>query len=128
LGTAGRWSSGWFSNEALERALADRIMQPGRRHEIRQLQPGDYLFRQGEQATSIALVLDGMFEVRVDERVVGQVGPGTVVGERAQLEGGRRTADVRATTEARIAEVDGGSLDLELLRELAQGHHRDETL
>ena len=128
MGTAGRWSSGWFSNEALERALADRIMQPGRRHEIRQLQPGDYLFRQGEQATSIALVLDGMFEVRVDERVVGQVGPGTVVGERAQLEGGRRTADVRATTEARIAEVDGGSLDLELLRELAQGHHRDETL
>ena len=128
MGTAGRWSSGWFSNEALERALADRIMQPGRRHEIRQLQPGDYLFRQGEQATSIALVLDGMFEVRVDERVVGQVGPGTVVGERAQLEGGRRTADVRATTEARIAEVDGGSLDLELLRELAQGHRRDETL
>ena len=113
---------------ALERALADRIMQQGGRHEIRQLHLGDYLFRQGEQATSIALVLDGMFEVRVDERVVGQVGPGTVVGERAQFEGGRRTADVRATTEARIAEVDGGSLDLELLSELAQGHHREDTL
>lgn len=42
--------------------------------------------------------------------------------------GGRRTADVRATTEARIAEVDGGSLDLELLSELAQGHDREDTL
>lgn len=42
--------------------------------------------------------------------------------------GGRRTADVRATTEARIAEVDGRSLDLEFLSELAQGHHREDTL
>src|SRR5262249_2097061 len=96
--------------------------------EIRQLRAGDFLFRQGEQATSVALVLDGMFEVRVDERVVGHVGPGTVVGERAQLEGGRRTADLRATTQARIAEVDGGKLDLAHLSELAQGHHREDTL
>ena len=32
------------------------------------------------------------------------------------------------TTEARIAEVDGESLDLELLSELTQGHHREGTL
>jgi hypothetical protein len=35
---------------------------------------------------------------------------------------------VRATTEACIAEVDGESLDLELLSDLAQGHHREDTL
>jgi CRP-like cAMP-binding protein len=59
--------------------------------------------------------------------VVGHVGPGTVVGERAGLESGHRTADMRATTDARVAEVDGDSLDLELLSELAQGHHREDT-
>ena len=112
---------------ALERALADRIMRQDGRPEIRQLRAGDYLFHQGEHATSVALVLDGMFEVRVDGRVVGHVGPGTVVGERAQLEGGRRTADLRASTEARVAQVDGEDLDLELLSELAQGHRREDT-
>jgi len=109
----------------LERALADSIMgdaQP----DIERWQVGEYLFRQGEGASSVVLVLDGVFEVRVDGRVVGQVGPGAVIGERAALEAGRRTADVRATTEARTARVAAGDLDLEKLCELAQGHRREE--
>ena len=111
----------------LERAIADQIMQREAPPSIRQLRAGDFLFRQDEQATSVALVLDGMFEVRVDGRVVGHVGPGSVVGERAPLEAGRRTADMRATTDARIAEVPADSVDLELLSELAQGHHREDS-
>jgi hypothetical protein len=112
---------------ALERALADRIMHSDAAPAVRLLHPGDFLFRQDERSTSVALVLDGKFEVRVDGRAVGQVGPGTVVGERAPLEAGRRTADVRATTDARVAEVAAGSLDIELLSELAQGHHREDS-
>ena len=108
----------------LERALADDIMRDGA-PAIRQLHPGDFLFRQDEHATSVVLVLDGIFEVRVDGKVVGQVGPGSVVGERSRLESGRRTADLRATTDARIAEVPAGNFDLELLSELAQGHQRE---
>jgi len=108
----------------LERALADDIMREGE-PAIRQLHAGDFLFRQDEQATSIVLVLDGIFEVRVDGKVVGQIGPGCVVGERSRLEAGRRTADMRATTDARIAEVPAGHLDLERLSELAQGHRRE---
>jgi hypothetical protein len=111
---------------ALERALADLIMQRGSGPAIRHLRAGDYLFREDEHATSVALILDGIFEVRVDGRVVGHAGPGTVVGERARLETGRRTADMRATTDARTAEVPAGSLDLELLAELAQGHRRED--
>ena len=49
-----------------------------------------------------------------------------MVGERAPLEAGRRTADVRATTDARVAEVPGGTIDVEQLSELAQGHHRED--
>jgi hypothetical protein len=110
----------------LERAMADQIMHREARPAIRALRAGDFLFRQNDQATSVALVLDGILEVRVDGRVVGQVGPGSVVGERAPLEGGRRTADLRATTDARIADVPEGSFDLERLSELAQGHHRED--
>ncbi|MEO5839539.1 MAG: cyclic nucleotide-binding domain-containing protein, partial [Acidimicrobiales bacterium] len=110
----------------LERALADQIMHREERPTVRELRAGDVLFRQDEQATSVALVLDGIFEVRVDGRVVGRVGPGSVVGERAPLEGGRRTADLRATTDARIADVAIEGLDLERLSDLAQGHHRED--
>jgi hypothetical protein len=110
----------------LERVLADEIMQGGE-PVVRNWVPGDLLFRQASEATSVALVLDGMFEVRVDGRVVGHAGPGTVVGERAALESGHRTADMRAITDARTAEVPAGALDLGRLSELAQGHHREDT-
>ncbi|MEO8695855.1 MAG: cyclic nucleotide-binding domain-containing protein [Acidimicrobiales bacterium] len=110
----------------LERAMADQVMHREERPAIRELRAGDFLFRQNDQATSVALVLDGILEVRVDGRVVGHVGPGSVVGERAPLEGGRRTADLRATTDARVADVPEGTFDLERLSELAQGHHRED--
>jgi CRP-like cAMP-binding protein len=73
------------------------------------------------------VVLDGTFEVRVNGQVAGQVGPGTVVGERASLEDGRRTADLRAVTQARVAETTPGALTAEQLSELAQGHHREDS-
>jgi hypothetical protein len=113
---------------SLERSLADEIMRRGQeRPIIRQLRAGEFLFRQDEPAASVALVLDGVFGVRVNGQVVGHVGPGTVVGERGPLEAGRRTADLCATTDARTAEVPAGGLDLELLSELAQGHHREDN-
>jgi hypothetical protein len=110
----------------LERALADRIMQQ-HEPEIRAVTSGEVLFRQGDEGSSIVLVLDGLFDVLVDGRSVGQVGPGTVIGERAALEGGKRTADVRATTEARVATLRASELAVEQLSELAQGHHREDT-
>jgi len=110
----------------VERALADQIMQQGQ-PAIREMRVGEFLFRQGEPGTSIVLVLDGIFDVRVDEEVVGQVGPGTVVGERATLEAGRRTAELRASTNARVAEVPAATLDATRLNELALGHQRENS-
>jgi len=111
----------------LERALAEQVMQGGPRPAVRELSAGEYLFRQAEPGTSLAVVLDGTFEVRVNGQVAGQVGPGTVVGERASLEAGRRTADLRALTQARVAETTPGALTAEQLGELAQGHHREDS-
>src|SRR5215472_376518 len=109
----------------LERALSEQIMQGGNRPAIRTVPAGEFLYRQAEEGTSVAVILDGNFDVRVNGEVVGQVGPGTVVGERASLEAGRRTADLRALTEGRVAETGPGTLRVEQLGELAQGHHRE---
>ncbi len=112
---------------ALERVLADRIMQGEESPDVRTLRAGGYLFRQGEATTELALILDGTFEVAVDGTVVGTVGPGTVVGERAGIEEGRRTADVYATTGARVALVPSDRIDTSHLSDLAVGHHREGT-
>jgi hypothetical protein len=111
----------------LERALSEQVMQSGGRPAVRNLGAGGFLFRQAEEGTTIAVILDGTFEVQVNGKVVGQVGPGTVVGERALLEGGQRTAGLRALTDARVAETAAGLLSVEQLSELAQGHHREDS-
>jgi hypothetical protein len=109
----------------LERNLAEQIMQGDEQPVVKTMPVGSYLFRQGETATDLALILDGTFEVRVDGKVVGAVGPGTVVGERAGLEAGRRTADVYATTDGRVALVASDRIDPNLLSDLAHGHSRE---
>jgi hypothetical protein len=111
----------------LERSLSEQIMQGGERPAVRALRAGEFLFRQAEEGTSIAVILDGTFEVQVNGTVVGHAGPGTVVGERASLEGGQRTAGLRAVTDARVAEAPPGTLSMEQLTDLAQGHHREDS-
>lgn len=111
----------------LERALAEQLIQDGEPQVVRKLHTGEFLFHQAEPGTSLAVILDGAFDVLVDGKAVGQVGPGTVVGERASLEAGRRTADLRALTEARVAEAEPGLLSAEQLSELAHGHHREDV-
>jgi CRP-like cAMP-binding protein len=50
--------------------------------------------RTGEEGRELFLILDGTVDVEVDGDVVAEIGPGAVVGERAPLEGGKRTATV----------------------------------
>jgi hypothetical protein len=59
----------------LERVLSEHVMQDGKHPRVRELSTGEFLFRQAEQGTSMAVILDGTFEVRVNNQVVGQVGP-----------------------------------------------------
>jgi hypothetical protein len=109
----------------LERAIADRIMRGGQTPLVRNLRAGEFLFHQGEPGGSVALVLDGNVEVRSNGRVVGEAGPGAVVGERSWLEAGTRTADLWAATDIRVAEVPAADLDPGTITELASGHHRE---
>jgi hypothetical protein len=108
----------------LERELSADIMRKGSKRKIRTLDEGDILITQGEAATEVFLILDGMFVVEVDGRDVAEVGPGALVGERAALEGGVRTATLRATTRARVAEAPADALDPEDLEQLADQHRQ----
>ena len=96
---------------ALERQLSTTIMRGGAKPKIRTLSAGDALVEQGAPGTDVYLILDGIFVVEVDGEPVTEIGPGAVVGERAALEGGIRTATLRATTRARVAEVPPDELE-----------------
>jgi CRP-like cAMP-binding protein len=67
-----------------------------------------------------------VFEVEVDGNVVAELGPGAVIGERAVLEEGVRTATVRAKTPAEIVRVPGERVEPADLEELAAGRRREE--
>jgi hypothetical protein len=112
---------------ALERQLSTTIMRGGAKPKIRTLSTGDALVEQGAPGTEVYLILDGIFVVEVDGDQVAEIGPGAVVGERAALEGGIRTATLRATTRAKVAEVPADALDPEDLGALASTRHRQES-
>ncbi len=111
---------------ALERQLSTAIMRGGAKPRIRTMAEGETLATQGEPGTEIYLILDGMFVVEVDGAEVAEIGPGAVVGERAALEGGMRTATLRATTRARVAVASPDQLNLDALGTLAATHHREQ--
>ena len=107
------------AESALERELSATILRGGAKPKIRVLDEGAVLTTQGEAATDVYVVIDGQFSVEVDGQPVAEIGPGAVVGERAALEGGVRTATLRALTRARVAQIAPDQLDAELLAALA---------
>ena len=66
-----------------------------------------------------------MFVVEVDDVEVAEIGPGAVVGERASLTNGTRTATLWARTPARVAGVPADALDTAALGSLAATHTRE---
>ncbi|HUH06542.1 MAG TPA: cyclic nucleotide-binding domain-containing protein, partial [Egibacteraceae bacterium] len=111
---------------ALERELSTTIMRGGAKPAKRALAAGDTLVEQGAEGEEMYLLLDGVLSVEVDGEAVAELGPGAIMGERAVLEGGRRTATLRATTPCRVAVASADQLDPEALSQLAEGHRRED--
>jgi len=111
---------------ALEQSLSVQLMHGGARPRISHLEPGAELVRQGDFGQDIYLVLDGVIRVEHDGERLAEYGPGAMLGERAALEGGTRTATLAAVTKCRVAAVPAVQLDLSDLAELATGHRREE--
>jgi hypothetical protein len=110
---------------AMERQLSRVIMGEGK-PKIRKLKEGATLTTQGEEADAIYLLLDGVIQVEVDGNEIAAIGPGALIGERAVLEGGRRTATLTAVSPCKVAEARKVELDLDKLAEVSEGHRREE--
>lgn len=111
---------------ALERELSARIMRAGTKPDILSLEPGETLVNQGDPGDSIFLLLDGVLDVVVDGEKLAEVGPGAILGERAVLEGGTRTATLRAVTPVKAAKAAATQIDTAALAEVSRGHRREE--
>lgn len=78
--------------------------------EWRHLGAGEILFRQGDHSDAMYVVVNGRLRIAVqadngDERIVGESGPGQLVGEFALLAGEPHSATAYALREAGIARI-----------------------
>lgn len=112
---------------ALERALSVQLMRGAAKPRISSVQAGATLVRQGQPGTDVYLILDGVVRVERNGLPLAEYGPGAMLGERAHLEAGARTASLVAVTPCRVAAVDGAQLDQSALEELSGGHRREDA-
>ena len=102
-------------------------MRNGKQLERRNLEQGDALMKQGDPGDELYLLLDGVVDVEVDGDVVAEIGPGALLGERALLEGGKRTATIWAKTPIRVVVVPTDAIDESALPEIAASHRREDS-
>ncbi len=107
------------AESALEREISRELMAGKMITERRTLEPDETLVEQGAPGDELYLVLDGVLAVEIDGEAVAEIGPGAIVGERALLEGGIRTATLRAQTRCRIAVIPADLIDRQELEDLA---------
>ncbi len=112
---------------AVERELSLHIMRGGAKPTIRKLQEGDLAMEQGSAGTELMLVLDGVLGVEVGGETLAEVGPGSIVGERAIIEAGVRTATLRALTPVKLAVANVADIDPAALAEVAKTHRREDA-
>ena len=103
----------------LERDLSSAVMAEGGKLARRRVEIGEALVEQGEEGNELFLLLDGVLDVEVDGATVTQVGPGAMLGEKAVLEGGTRTATLRAVTPCRVVVLDADQVSRYELKLLA---------
>lgn len=111
---------------AMERELAASIMRADTKPKIRKLAKGKVLMEQGKPGDELFLLLDGVLRFDVDGEPVAELGPGAIIGERAILEGGSRTATARAVTACRVAVASADQIDRDALVEVSRQHRREE--
>jgi class 3 adenylate cyclase/CRP-like cAMP-binding protein len=80
------------------------------------LAPGTVLFRAGEAADAMYVLLEGSADILVGSMVVEVAEPGSLLGELALVDAGERSAGVVARTECRVVRITVAEFDL-LVRE-----------
>jgi uncharacterized membrane protein len=92
--------------QGLDADSRDRI---ARRLTERRLEPGEYLFREGDAGAVMYLVAEGQIEVLVGrggrETTLARLGPRSHLGEMAVLDDAPRSTSARAALPTRLVEV-----------------------
>ncbi|UCF35440.1 MAG: cyclic nucleotide-binding domain-containing protein [Acidobacteriota bacterium] len=88
--------------------------------EVKELEPGEILFKEGDPPLFVLLVLKGSLQVYVErsgrDLVLTDSGPGTIIGELAVLCGIARSASVRSVEPAAVLQLSATSFRSLLLR------------
>jgi hypothetical protein len=113
------------AESALERELSSKLMSGDEKLAKQKLGEGGVLVTQGAEGDRLYLLLDGILGVEVDGEQVAEMGPGTMVGERAVLEGGVRTATLRAITPIRYLVIPSQLVAEDDLMALAADRQRE---
>ncbi len=92
----------------LGRAQARRLLDQGFWMDGR---PGDVLTREGEQAAQLVYLAKGTADVHALTRLVGQIGPGQLIGEATILGNAPATATVTLTAPSRFWCAQGHALN-----------------
>ena len=67
---------------------------------------GEVIFRRGEQAEEMYVVLEGRVDIKVDDRIVETLEPGSIFGEMAIADDHPRSADAVAAVDSKLEPID----------------------
>lgn len=107
----------------LERRLAAAILREGSKLVRRRVARGEPLVEQGQRGYELFVLLDGVLDVEVDSEVVAQVGSGAILGEKAVLGDGHRTATLRAVRSSRVAVIHADEISRRHLAAISASHN-----
>jgi cyclic nucleotide-binding protein len=114
------------AESTLERELSRNVLAGYDKLERRRLSEGELLVEQGAEGDDLYLLLDGVLSVEVNGEQIAEMGPGTMLGERASLEDGARTASLRALAPCRVVVIPVEIVGGRELAKLAADRHREE--
>ena len=73
---------------------------------IKEYPAGEYIFRMGDLADCMFIVLDGKVEIVSGKRVLSIIAKGDIFGEMSMIDNSLRSADVLAHSDCRLACID----------------------
>jgi CRP/FNR family cyclic AMP-dependent transcriptional regulator len=71
----------------------------------RSFRPGDIIFREGEEAEELFVIKEGQVEIRLNGRVLEQLGENDLFGEMALIDHAPRSASAIASTAVEIVPI-----------------------
>jgi CRP-like cAMP-binding protein len=76
-----------------------------------QLAPGEFLYREGDKADKMYVLLEGEMDIQLGDNVVETAREGALIGEMALIDDSPRAANAVAKSPCRLAQIDGRRFD-----------------